>query len=117
MSQHTPCSVSRMDGYHLVGCRKPAKVERAGRHYCTIHDPVRVAEKDKARSDKWEAERIQQRKKWAMEAAAPDLLEALKELRQSISIGSSEYGEELSRDVHPETAQKADRAIAKAEGR
>lgn len=50
-------------------------------------------------------------------AAAPELLAALKELRESVSIGSTEYGEELSRDVHPETAQKADRAIAKAEGR
>lgn len=108
--EKTPCCKSLMDGYHLVRCRKPATVEREGRHYCTIHDPVRVAEKDEARSAKWEAKMVEQRKAWALHAAAPELLEALKRSPHDASCHPSE-------GRHSERCMEVKALIAKAEGR
>lgn len=34
-------------------CRKPGRVERDGKIYCTIHDPRRVQEKREARRAEW----------------------------------------------------------------
>ena len=34
-------------------CSKKATVEREGKYYCTIHDPVRVEKKEKERSAKY----------------------------------------------------------------
>lgn len=71
-------------------CAKTPKVERDGKWYCGIHDPVAKKEKDIKRNAKWE-------RKWAQEkidrenqanamkqkdhrdSCFPDLLEALKD--------------------------------------
>jgi uncharacterized Zn finger protein (UPF0148 family) len=37
-------------------CSRNAVVERDGKPYCTIHDPVRVAEKRAERNRKWDEE-------------------------------------------------------------
>lgn len=34
-------------------CRKPATVERDGKLYCSTHDPVKVAERQRNREDRW----------------------------------------------------------------
>jgi hypothetical protein len=62
-----------------ASCKKTAKVERGGKHYCGTHDPV-------ARKEKKDARDAEMRKKIAEESrigrirhAAPELLEALQE--------------------------------------
>lgn len=122
MSETKQCCKARMDGYHIVGCRKPATVERDGRHYCTIHDPVRVAEKDKARSEKWEARMVEQRKVHALHAAAPDLL-AYAVLEQEIADFDCPHDAEARCDCgsrHNAMIARAEKmreaAIQKAEG-
>lgn len=42
-------------GFRQVPCRLTAKVERDGKHYCTTHDPVRVAEKHAAKEAAYQA--------------------------------------------------------------
>lgn len=44
------------------GCGKPAKVERNGRWYCGIHDPVKLAAKRAERDAKYE--RWATRREW-----------------------------------------------------
>jgi hypothetical protein len=45
---------------HKVQCSKAAKVERDGKHYCTIHDPEYKAAKDKERQAAWDAKWVRQ---------------------------------------------------------
>ena len=53
------CSERVYRGREVSGwmCSKPAKVERGGKWYCTVHDPERVAAKQQATSEKYRAER------------------------------------------------------------
>lgn len=78
--------------YRWVKCTKTGKVERDGKHYCGIHDPVAIKAKKDKQHAKWKQE-------WDAEAAAykakadaaaeqkrradcyDELLGALKELR------------------------------------
>ena len=32
------------DGWHYYQCNRPAKVEVDGKHYCGIHNPIRLKE-------------------------------------------------------------------------
>ena len=50
------CCHKRYRNYHDVSCGKPAKVERDGMHYCTIHDPVRIKSRDEKRNARWDRE-------------------------------------------------------------
>lgn len=34
-------------------CSRTGSIEREGKWYCKIHDPIAKAERDKARRDKW----------------------------------------------------------------
>lgn len=76
-------------------CSKNASVERDGKHYCGIHDPVRKKEREDKnraeRSPKWDARDKLQEKERAEAAEQkrraecfPDLLEALKGLIRHI---------------------------------
>lgn len=53
------CEAKRWDGWHWVHCRNYSKVEREGKHYCHVHDPVEVKarkeKRDVARQEKAEA--------------------------------------------------------------
>lgn len=40
-------------GFHFHRCRKRGVVERDGKLYCKVHDPVAVAEKHAAEARKW----------------------------------------------------------------
>jgi uncharacterized Zn finger protein (UPF0148 family) len=44
-------------GYRPAPCGNRAKVERNGKFYCGIHDPVAVRAKRDARNAKWDAQR------------------------------------------------------------
>ena len=59
-------------------CTKPAKVQRAGSWYCTIHDPERTLLKRAEREAAWEAKRQADRAKYRLQNAAPELLAALR---------------------------------------
>lgn len=50
------CSGRVFEHYHFRSCPNTGKIERDGKHYCRIHDPVRRKEKDDARKAKWDAE-------------------------------------------------------------
>lgn len=39
--------------WHSYQCTRNAKVERDGKHYCTIHDPIRIKEKQDKKHKKW----------------------------------------------------------------
>lgn len=75
MSAPAQCSKRFYNGKTFRGhqCGKPAKVERDGRHYCTIHDP----EYRKAKAEKRRAESIETVRKNAEKMEAK--MRALKE--------------------------------------
>ena len=50
------CEARVLDGWHSRQCSKNATVERDGKHYCAIHDPVRIKEKNEALRVKWKKE-------------------------------------------------------------
>ena len=68
-------------------CSYNGKVQRNGKHYCGIHDPVAIAAKDKARLEEWE-------KEWAE------------------SDAESEINKTLSPDTARELIEAADTVIA-----
>lgn len=59
-TEHLCCQRVYAGSFSGYPCRKPAKVEHDGRHYCGTHDPVRVkvkaAERQAARDAKFNAE-------------------------------------------------------------
>ena len=99
-------------------CGKTAKFERDGKHYCGIHDPVSVKEKQDKRDIEWrkqfDANNAALEKAFAarkeIERRAdcyPELLEALQELAD---CGGDAWGEDRP------CVQIARMAIAKALG-
>lgn len=58
--------------YFPYTCGKTAKVERDGKHYCGIHDPVRLAEKRRRNQKAWDAEYEAKKKKFTEEKARAD---------------------------------------------
>lgn len=58
-------------------CKKKATVERDGKHYCGIHDPVSRQEKQEARNAKLRKKMDEEMRISRIKSAAPDLLEAL----------------------------------------
>jgi hypothetical protein len=102
-------------GIRSVGCRKPAKVERDGKHYCTVHDPVRRAQKNAERCAEEDARYAMIREQRAISAAAAielqrradcydDLASALHLARMSLGWQS----------MSKETREVIDAALAKA---
>ena len=111
-----PCEASLLGGSvwsrHTYACGKTAKVERDGKWYCGIHDPVRVAAKRAERDAEYARKCTERSAKWSMERAAPDLLAALKAV-----VHRTELGTALFHKLTEENAEQALAAIAKAEGR
>ena len=93
-------------------CSTRAKVERDGKWYCGIHDPVRVAAKRAERDAEYARKCTERSAKWSMERAAPDLLAALKAV-----VHRTELGTALFHKLTEENAEQALAAIAKAESR
>lgn len=82
--KHT-CDGKVWDGWRYHQCSKNAKVERNGKHYCGIHDPVARAEKNAAKESAYLAE-----------CAAKELAQATaKEARAEIERRAACYDELL----------------------
>jgi hypothetical protein len=116
------CCGRTYKGFYGSACGRNAKVERNGKWYCGMHDPVAIAEKREARNKefdlKWAAERAQEAKKEAEQKEKkrradcfPELLEALKVMTALCRL---RYGN-LDAGVFAEI-EKAEASIAKAEG-
>ena len=56
-------------------CSCSASVVRDGKSYCKRHDPLAVEEKRKKLDEEWKNKWKQQRQTFALNSAAPDLLE------------------------------------------
>lgn len=55
--QRCSATTPSQGGWHWGRCHKPAKVEREGRHYCSVHDPERQKQKRQEKYRQWDAER------------------------------------------------------------
>lgn len=67
----TCCATKWPNGsYRGVKCHNPAKVERDGKHYCGVHDPVAIKEKQQAKNAKFDAAYEERRKREKAIAAA-----------------------------------------------
>lgn len=63
MDNKNRCEEMLFRNWNRYQCRKTAKVQREGKWYCTIHDPIRIKEKSEQRDEKWNEEwRIKQEK-------------------------------------------------------
>ena len=77
MSETKVCCETVWQDHSRYPCGKRAKVERDGHWYCGIHDPVRRAEKHKARDEKWEKEWRERDEKWRHDRAATALCKSV----------------------------------------
>ena len=93
-------------GGHM--CRNKASVLRDGKWYCKIHDPEYVNKKRAEQSRIWNERDEAQRRLRRLEYAAPDMLEALKDLAKYIQFNKG--------NAAP-IYEKAMEAINKAEGK
>ena len=83
MTDTPKCCGKVLGTFGIYICSKSGKFTRNGKHYCGMHDPVRIAEKNAERAAKWKAESEQNRlahearKEQVRRAECfPDLLEA-----------------------------------------
>lgn len=60
-----------------VACGRAASVERDDKWYCKLHDPVRRAERKAKRKAEWNARMTEERARYRIQAAAPEMLAAL----------------------------------------
>lgn len=98
-------------------CTRKAKVERDGKHYCGVHDPVRLKTAQNERDAIYREQSRERQRIYRLQNAAPDLLEALEQLlNQFDSEIHNEYdGTGMLNDRLSE-ANHARRVIAKAKG-
>jgi hypothetical protein len=112
-------------GYAAPGgrpCGKNAKYEHEGKWFCKIHHPPTVAEKNKARNERWEkkwaahCERVEQKAEQQRRADLyPELLGALQNI-----AATARLAEEFKSDwcaAATGMVRMARAAIAKAEGK
>jgi len=100
--KHTCCADVRHGSfYRYTKCGKTAKFEVNGRHYCGTHNPNKAPTKAQVAA---KVEYEIRQKRWQIERAAPDLLEALQAF---VNHGTCYSSDEM---------QKAKDAIAKATG-
>ena len=108
-------SVTPNYSYRSHICNKPAKVEVDGFSYCGIHDPNKQPTKSQIQADiNWENKKA----KWKLEAAAPNMIEALKEIVEGYKQAIEEaelLGIPFPADMLT-AYNKARAAIAKATG-
>lgn len=71
------CGKEIWSGYHSHQCRKPAKFEVNGKHYCGIHNPNKAPTKAQIEAKE---NYKKQKAKWRLERAAPDLLKELSDI-------------------------------------
>ncbi len=64
-------------------CHNSATVERDGKPYCKIHDPVKRRAKAEIRDKVYQEKSAAWAKRWRLESAAPELLSALQDLLEA----------------------------------
>lgn len=99
--------------FHHYQCGKKAKANRNGKPYCGTHDPVKRAEKVAKRTAAFDVQWAASEKKRWLEASAPQLLEALKELVKARWMVSVDWAPTADYDA---VMDKANEAIKTAEG-
>lgn len=57
-------------GWRYFGCSRNGSIEHDGKFYCKQHDPVEVAKRSEARSERWAAERTSLNAKFDRDHAA-----------------------------------------------
>ncbi len=91
MTEQCSFTVYTGDTFRGHQCGHKGKVERDGKWYCGIHDPVAVAKRDKEREDKWQRHRNEQEVRWNRQEvrrqASRDLIEAAKEFCARVEKG------------------------------
>jgi hypothetical protein len=109
MSEKQACceKIWRGFGFDPKPCGRTAKVERDGKPFCGMHDPVARKKKQAARDAVFYKNMKEKARVNRIRHAAPDLLEALQAL-----YGAVDSCVELT----PAVMQKARAAIAKATG-
>lgn len=53
------CCGQIFNNYHYHQCFNKGKVERDGKWFCGIHDPVKIAERDAVKRKQWDDERAE----------------------------------------------------------
>ena len=101
-------------GVSFHACQRKAVVERGGRGYCKIHDPVYKKDKYEAKLKQWEIEREQRNARWKLENSAPYLLSALKAMYAH--FGTLEDNHLMNRDC-VNACKLAREAIAMSENK
>ena len=74
----------RFASFNGHNCAKKATVERGGKSYCTIHDPEKIALKDKERRERWEKQWAESAKKNNFDAEAIAKYERVKQLNEEL---------------------------------
>ena len=82
--ENKKCSVKVWSDWHNYPCSKKVTVERDGKHYCTIHDPVRIKNKDKERSDKWHKEMEENKKRRDFERLRSEQYPVMKSILEDL---------------------------------
>lgn len=89
--------------FHSYVCGKPAKIERDGKWYCGIHDPVRVDTKRAERD-------AEVNRQWAVRTAQRNLEHAAPEMKAALEFILANSGDPVMENV-------ARAALAKAAGK
>jgi hypothetical protein len=93
-NQRCCAEVNGPGGFNWYPCSNKAKVERDGKHYCNVHDPVRRAERASQQKAKWreeiEFEQFSDHQKWERERRAFQALELLEATYPDDPIGTLE---------------------------
>ena len=72
-------------------CSRKASVERDGKPYCRQHDPVAIAERQKATSKRLDAQTKEHIARVRLEGAAPDMLAALEAVVSVADRNTAEF--------------------------
>jgi hypothetical protein len=80
------CVKRVVDGYHAYPCGKKGKVERGGKWYCGMHDPIKLAERRSAK----DAER---NARWAREDAIRELNRAVNNAEAALEEAVLQVGQ------------------------
>lgn len=103
----------RWGSFHPYKCNKPAVIERDGKWYCKIHDPVYRKSKQKGLTAKWDAKWDAEKKQMRLQSAAPDMYEALRKVHNSIVMAIETQGVHFHENHLPEIRKALDKAEGK----
>jgi hypothetical protein len=111
--KHGCCAIV-YDGAWPFKCSKVGAYEHEGKHYCKVHHPLTIAEKDAARRERWSAECAARKKANAEQAEQmrradcyPELLAALRLADEFIDGILEDLQRDRVADWYPEGAHNS----------